>query len=74
MTSILLLVLYIIFIIVVIAAVLWAVRAFLPGLDARVYTLLQYLAVLAIIIILVFFIVNGVPAGWPGVHCRGRLC
>jgi len=73
-TSILLLVIYLIFIIVAFAAVVWAVKAFFPGLDARVYTLLQFLAVLAILIILVWFILNGTPSGWPGGHCRGRLC
>ncbi len=74
MTSILLLVLYLIFIIVAIAAVVWAFKAWFPGLDPRMYTLLQFLAVLIVLIILVWFIVNGIPSGWPGAHCRGRLC
>lgn len=74
MTSILLMVLYVIFIIVAIAAVVWAFKAFFPGLDPRVFTLLQYLAVLLVIIVVVWFIVSGIPTGWPGAHCRGRLC
>lgn len=72
MPNLILFLLYVLVLIVVAGIILWAIKAFIPSLDNRIYVLLQLIVVCLLLIAVIELFSGGVGFGLA--HCHGRLC